>query len=268
MKTKDLIKLAQDPKFISGIYNYCDRWCERCTFTSRCLQYAQEQADAVDPETNDINNEAFWDKLRSVFEQTDEMLAELLKERGIDLDSIDDAEFDMQERRQHEEAESHELSRAAKRYAMMVKQWFDDQYPRIAQSLQPEEQDLPLVDFDRQEKLERIGDAFDIIRWYQLQIAVKIMRGLLSVAQEDDFEIEMENQQKDSDGSVKVALIGIDRSIAAWGRLKEELAAEGQTVVPFLVQLERLRRAAEHAFPNARNFVRPGFDEAGGPYVS
>ncbi|MCB0550950.1 MAG: hypothetical protein KDD19_25495 [Phaeodactylibacter sp.] len=28
---------------IPGIYNYCDRWCERCSFTSRCLLYAQEQ---------------------------------------------------------------------------------------------------------------------------------------------------------------------------------------------------------------------------------
>src|SRR4029450_3375593 len=27
------------PKFIAGIYNYCDRWCERCRFQSRCRLY-------------------------------------------------------------------------------------------------------------------------------------------------------------------------------------------------------------------------------------
>jgi predicted protein tyrosine phosphatase len=37
MDRHGLLKLASDPKFIPGIYNYCDRWCERCPFTSRCL---------------------------------------------------------------------------------------------------------------------------------------------------------------------------------------------------------------------------------------
>jgi hypothetical protein len=26
--------------FIVGIFNYCDRWCERCAFTSRCRVFA------------------------------------------------------------------------------------------------------------------------------------------------------------------------------------------------------------------------------------
>ncbi len=29
--------------FIPGIYNYCDRWCERCPFTDRCMNYAMEK---------------------------------------------------------------------------------------------------------------------------------------------------------------------------------------------------------------------------------
>ncbi|MDY6990017.1 MAG: hypothetical protein SWQ30_18400 [Thermodesulfobacteriota bacterium] len=37
MKKKELLKLAEDNRFISGIYNYCDRWCERCACTSRCM---------------------------------------------------------------------------------------------------------------------------------------------------------------------------------------------------------------------------------------
>jgi hypothetical protein len=30
---------APNPDHIPGIYNYCDRWCERCQLTSRCLNY-------------------------------------------------------------------------------------------------------------------------------------------------------------------------------------------------------------------------------------
>ena len=26
--------------FIVGIYNYCDRWCEACQFTSRCRSFS------------------------------------------------------------------------------------------------------------------------------------------------------------------------------------------------------------------------------------
>ena len=48
-RRRSLKELACDPRFISGIHNYCDRWCERCPLTSRCLGYAVEQQDAGDP---------------------------------------------------------------------------------------------------------------------------------------------------------------------------------------------------------------------------
>ena len=45
MDKSELLELAENGNLISGIYNYCDRWCERCPFTSRCLVYATEKAD-------------------------------------------------------------------------------------------------------------------------------------------------------------------------------------------------------------------------------
>jgi hypothetical protein len=264
--------MAGDPRFIEGIYNYCDRWCERCPFTSRCLLYAQEQADADGPEADDINNEAFWQKLRSIFEQTHEMLTVMAKERGIDLDSLDLVEEKSRARRRRAKSKSHELSRAGEHYAELVNRWFDREYPRIEAALDPGQADLPLVDFDSQEKVERVSDAIKVIRWYQFQIAVKIMRALTrdddvdAAAEEDDVTEGL--QQKDSDGSIKVALIGMDRSIGAWGRLKEEFPEQVGDILPLLVHLERLRRKTEHTFPNARNFIRPGFDEAPDSFIS
>jgi len=57
IKAKELAELAGDPRFISGIYNYCDRWCERCNFTSRCLVYEQlpESSKSDDPAAHDLN---------------------------------------------------------------------------------------------------------------------------------------------------------------------------------------------------------------------
>jgi len=66
---------------------------------------------------------------------------------------------------------------------------------------------------------------------------------------------------KDSDGSAKVALIGIDRSIAAWRLAQLALPEREVSIVPLILQLERLRHRIEKTFPYAREFVRPGFDE-------
>lgn len=42
--------------FIDGLYNYCDRWCERCLLTARCRVFAfEEQRKHTDDE-----NAAFW----------------------------------------------------------------------------------------------------------------------------------------------------------------------------------------------------------------
>jgi hypothetical protein len=45
MKAKELVELAGDPRFISGIYNYCDRWwrarsgSKRWALNSRSMKY-------------------------------------------------------------------------------------------------------------------------------------------------------------------------------------------------------------------------------------
>jgi hypothetical protein len=54
MRRRTLTELANNPDLISGIYNYCDRWCERCPLTSRCLVYATEQEDGDSLESRDI----------------------------------------------------------------------------------------------------------------------------------------------------------------------------------------------------------------------
>ncbi len=78
-----------------GINNYCDRWCERCTMTDKCLPHAQEQAikeEATDLETNDIHNEKFWESIHLSFQVTLELLHEEAKRQGIDLDNLPEVE--------------------------------------------------------------------------------------------------------------------------------------------------------------------------------
>jgi len=89
MKRDRLKELASDERFISGIYNYCDRWCERCPQTSRCLNFALSEEEFADPGTRDIKNEAFWRKLSEVLSDTLQLLKEAAKEHGIDLEALE-----------------------------------------------------------------------------------------------------------------------------------------------------------------------------------
>lgn len=264
MDTKDILQMAENPRFISGIYNYCDRWCERCPFTSRCMVYALEQEDMDDPDSRDINNEAFWRKMESILQQTLEMITDLAEEQGIDVESLD-VDSEMKQRKQRRaEAEDHQLARVAQRYLEMVDEWFDSEKELFANKDEEliTKVELGIIGPETDAEAESIIDAVEVIRWYQHQIYVKLMRALIR-DDSDDFE-EKNNLPKDSDGSVKVALIGMDRSISAWEKLRNHFPEKTDDILTILVHLDRLRRKTEKEFPNARSFVRPGFDTNAG----
>ncbi|HSB71231.1 MAG TPA: hypothetical protein VLT62_18035 [Candidatus Methylomirabilis sp.] len=258
-RRRKLREMAADPRFISGIHNYCDRWCERCPLTSRCLVFAMQQEEgAGDPAARDITNQAFWTRMEEIFRETREMLEELMQEHGITLDPAD---LDGQARqRERDDEPDHPCAVAAKEYGKAVEEWFGGARPRFqarGEALMRELR-MGLPGADPEEEAKRLEDAVEVIRWYQYQIAVKVMRAVGSARREDEIDVLCD--QGDADGSAKVALIGIDRSLAAWSELLRQLPDEEDRILPLLAALSRLRREVEGAFPGARAFLRPGFD--------
>src|SRR2546422_7878292 len=75
-----------DDRYIDGIFNYCDRWCERCPMTSRCRLFATEQRSPLDAGARELTNAAFWDELERKLRETTEMLIAEAKARGIVFD--------------------------------------------------------------------------------------------------------------------------------------------------------------------------------------
>jgi len=244
MRRRTLTDLANNPDLISGIYNYCDRWCERCPLTSRCLVYATEQEDDNSFPRNDLRNEAFWQKLSVIFQETRELIVEWAKEVGVDLNGSKD-EDESRQHRKRQLVDNHPLTKAGKKYANAASDWF---------------RELDQM-FEVNENFEQLEDAREVVQWYQYQIAVKTMRALSGRKEELEEDPEIVEFPKDSDGSAKVALIGVDRSIAAWRLMQLSLPERTASIVPLILQLERLRNRLEKAFPEARDFVRPGFDE-------
>jgi len=261
MDKEDIRTLAADPKLIKGIYNYCDRWCERCPFTSRCLNFTISNQQFADPETQDISNEAFWQKLSETFQMTLDMVKEMAEREGIDLDSLDIEEDAEQERLNEEITKNDRCCRAAKVYAEMVEDWFDSARDLFGQEEDESniEAQLEIPDVSPLENDTSFEEATQVIRWYQHQIYVKLMRAIRGQLEEKE-EI-LDEFAKDSDGSAKVALIVIDRSIAAWGEIRNLIPLFSKAILDMLVHLERLREEVEKAFPAAREFIRPGFDK-------
>ncbi|HEY2961737.1 MAG TPA: hypothetical protein VGJ37_04940, partial [Pyrinomonadaceae bacterium] len=157
MRRRNLTDLASSPDLISGIYNYCDRWCERCPLTSRCLVFATEQVDHNDsPENHDILNEAFWHKLSSILIETQEMISEWARGAGIDLTQVPEEDLRTRKRRR-QLVDSHPLTRAGKKYANAASDWFREFDQTIEFS------DLRASDADR-EQSEQLEDAREVIQ--------------------------------------------------------------------------------------------------------
>jgi hypothetical protein len=244
LKKERLRELVKDERLIRGIYNYCDRWCERCPQTSRCLNFIQSEQEFSDPESRDIRNEAFWKRMSEIFVETLEFLKEAASEWGIDLDAVDSETAVEEARRKDELADGHELCLAAKAYSERVQKWFSNGGGPLLTNPAAVGEEMNLQ------------EALEVVQWYQHFIYVKLMRavsGRMDESEDDGFA-------RDSDGSAKVALIAMDRSIGAWGVIRQH-ALSDQEIKNLIGSLGQLREAVEKEFPEARSFIRPGFDK-------
>lgn len=260
MDKEHIKKLSENPEFIPGIYNYCDRWCERCSFTSRCMNFALSEEHFDDPQSRDINNKAFWDKLSEIFQVTLEMVKETAKEQGIDLASLDFEQAADERETTRNLAENHECARLAKVYSETVKNWFDsaeELFEKKADDLNLQAR-LELPKSNPAQEADSLKNSVDVIRWYQYFIYVKLVRAIRGTFEETSEGLD--EIPEDTNGSAKVALISIDRSIAAWGQMHRHFPEREGDILDILVHLDRLRRKTEAIIPDARAFVRPGFD--------
>lgn len=270
---------VEDGGFIPGIYNYCDRWCERCTMSAKCRQYATEAlADALyGEESQDPENEAFWNRLAIYLGETrarlDEMREQLesfppAEPMGEMFLTVEDEDLEDIEEDEEDEAEEwvdqQPCSLESRRYIDQSRAWFDANEARLAELGVDLQTRSRREGVDLSEGPNQLGEACEVVAWYQFQIHVKLQRALSSRLRERSYGWERsadEDWPLDSDGSAKVALIGIDRSLAAWGVMLKRMPEQEAAILEILICLDGVRRLAERAFPEARRCRRPGFDD-------
>jgi hypothetical protein len=238
-------------KYIPGIYNYCDRWCERCPFTGRCRTFAMEQAMLRREARRDAENAAFWVAMEKAagdaLEELEHLAAELEPKAPDPFADAPDGTRDDDDRDEKEP-----LVVEAMRYGNAAHRWLERRRDEFVEG---------------REKLDAIlHDASEVILWYHMFIGVKLNRAFFGrrMDAEDDAGEGWQGEEptpSDADGSAKIAIIGIDRSITAWAILMDRRPREAKTIRPIIRRLLRLRGWADREFPAARKFVRPGFDD-------
>ena len=93
---KEIEKLLE-AGFVPGIYNFCDRWCEKCALKLKCMSYVvgkkmEEKLGKTLEESLYTKQETTWVYLKNIFDTTYEILHDLAEERGIDMEDIYAAE--------------------------------------------------------------------------------------------------------------------------------------------------------------------------------
>jgi hypothetical protein len=227
---------------IEFISEYCDRWCERCAFTSRCSSYAVKTAlgmcgdirEAIELAVGKPMAVGAADVRRTRTFEIEEPTPEELQKIGAE------------EKARDTRIERSPISKKAMSFCIKAHQWF-----RARENTVRGGADAVVL------------EALEIAQWDSCFIGAKLARALHGRDRHESGDgWDDDPIQNDWNGSAKIALISIERSESAWQSIAQ---ATGDAVALELASaMSSLRGEVEGAFPFARLFKRPGFDDADG----
>ena len=264
MTEDEFFTLSLHPAHVNGVHNYCDRWCERCPFAERCVVNATtRQMTAGDPPREP---DALIDHLKARFESARASMDR--RWTGWDIpDEVNIAERDpvqeIEDERRRERRPVHPMLREANAYAALVWAWFDTEASELKAHADELAQRAETDDLDTlasPSTMDRVLDALAIVQHDAYLISVKLHRAL-------DGREELGKDggpfddpiQNDFNGSAKVALLSLDRSESAWRIIHRWHPGSGAGIL-LAEHLVAVRTMAEREFPDARRFLRVGFD--------
>ena len=229
--------------YIDFISSYCDRWCERCAFTERCSAYAVQVATAMCDGDLSAGLELAVGSPPPHTEEERMRRDQFLEELGDLAPTQEEAvAWEREIEEQEERLDELPLTTTAETTWLLAQGWLADHLETLSETSAPV-----------------VAEALRVASWDCFFIPVKLHRALHG---RDSFQRgespDEDPVQNDWNGTAKVALISIVRSIQAWDVLGQATRdADARQVAD---SLRKLRREVEQGFPDAWGFVRPGFD--------
>lgn len=247
--------MKEERSFIPGIFNWCDRWCQRCGQTDKCRVFSQEEEQKRNEPEKD------WPEvLEDNFSETLQMLKKVAEELGFTLDtSREEAESILAvEEAQAILIHNHPLTVLAESYWKKGKAWIDSDL--LMEKLENwkllfDSKVMDAKEFESNLKL--VEEAMSVVEWYLFFIPGKIKRSLHD--QVDDFWDQFPDEERSDLGSAKIAAIAVERSKGAWGIFLSFFPSDPQ-VKEILDVLDNILRGIIEVFPNYSKFIRPGFE--------
>jgi hypothetical protein len=217
----------------------------------------ERDADGGKP-VEDVTNAAFWNSLAEKLRETTVFGCPSDWEAACDdgFDDGPDPEWEAREEARHQAVRRHALSRLSEDYRKQADAWLKSANVDL-KAVAAELMDAAANTFTREdveEQSRQIGEMIEVAAWYHTFIPAKLQRavgGLLERAEKhgEYAAILAESRLLDANGSGKVALVAIERSIAAWLYLRVLLPGRESEILGLLALLDRMRRGIHAACP-------------------
>lgn len=229
--------------FVPGIYNYCDHWCARCPFQNRCLTHAMhlrmEQAVA---QGQQASMGEILDDLLGPRPEPPAWMAEL---ENTPPTPEETARIETHLATRDALSETDDTVLAAREYGQLAHS--------LAYTLGSDSRILadPVL-----------STAVETIAWHALLIAAKTHRAVSGLATAADDDWDEDEVQNDGNGSAKLCRLVLAESRDAWESFMhaEHAVADGVPAA-MIKRLDDLDAQLARKFPQAMQFIRPGFDE-------
>lgn len=242
----------EDKNYIPGIFNYCDRWCEKCTFTANCLLFTKESRIITkeilkNGDLTDMQDPMFPISIDE--EEPEENLEEF----------YDDEEYFDEDDKPFDEAE---LEKPQHLLEVLGDEYFDQTHTFLDVLFDKYKLYAPVKERTGNPKINSIFNEFEVINWYHTFIGAKITRALMAKGDllDDDDETK-EFALQDINGSAKVAAIGITKSMESLRRLYQILEDHRPVITELLTLAEKILHYLQIEFPGYKSFIRPGLDK-------
>ena len=243
--------------FIPGIYNYCDRWCDRCPFTQRCQNF-QDQPGLTLHEDN-FDEQDFLESIQDSLRNAVKILEETVKEKGLNWEEIENSEeaenfsFDDPNYTRSQRI----LQEISKQYFIQANDWLEKNED-LLKAKEAEINQKNELGINVEKEANELSEAFDFIYHYLHFIHTKIKRATNGL---HDTWIMEQPIQNDANGTAKVVILAVKRSIQGWEIIRNTIPESEDEVLQFLVMLSRILKGIKKEFPKVDEFIRPGFDE-------
>ncbi|MBI5661768.1 MAG: hypothetical protein HZC46_06455 [Ignavibacterium album] len=243
-----------EENFIAGIYNYCDRWCERCNYTDRCRLFrtdAEKDIQHILYDEDPHDPKVFTKDIEDSLNEAMQMLMEKLKEMNIDPEDIQSEELPPEP-----VFESYPINNLAEEFTKSM-DLLDNLYNSYSEKIKE-----GLLKENLTQELREINEGLSVFGWYSPQVFVKTKRLIRAheeyFGQEDEKMREIDEEELFVTG--KLLYIAVTNSLSALNNLHEHCSEFNSEILEHISLLTRINEELMKMYPEIPEYRRPYFD--------